>query len=165
MGFGVPTNRTGPRGERGLDGKDGADGAVGPRGERGPKGAKGDKGDQGIQGPQGYRGPPGENTTDFEIIDVITAGTTKTVDTIPIADFEAAQYVVKINRVGQNTGGHFRLDVGNQNTDTVDTIYSILGARFNALVNTQVILSNMVVNITNNEAFDLQFRAIRSTIN
>lgn len=121
QGIQGPVGATGPQGPIGLTGATGPQGPVGPIGLTGPQGPQGIQGEVGPQGPVGPAGADGTNglasfggaySTTTTAIDLTTAPTTLTLDTIlPLSNV---------------TAGTNSLTVANAGTYQID--YGILGS-------------------------------------
>lgn len=126
--------------------------------EQGPQGEQGEKGDQGDPGPQG---PPG--TSQPQIDDTVPASSTKDIDSLAVADYEAVKWIV--TAINPTSGDRMWLEVGalyDGSSDADHVEYGILpGDIIDFDIAVVISAAALVLRITNNETVSVDFKVIR----
>ncbi len=116
----------------------------------------------GPQGPQGPAGPPGQDAS-VTLQVTIPAGNTLEVDSLTFGNFLRVHYKVNVYNVVENVYQTYDLTCSRRGNDVDYNRSSILGDSVNNISNFFVSGSDAVLEITNNELFDIIFRAEKFT--
>ena len=92
----------------------------------------------------------------------VAAQSTKIVDSIPVAKFSRAEYVVSYKNAINDKKKSLKLSAEIQGSEVFDSVYARLGD-LDVGINTLITGSNMELKVTNNELFliDVKFARLR----
>jgi hypothetical protein len=94
----------------------------------------------------------------------LPAGSTTTVETIPIANFVSIDYSASLKNDAQAKYKGFKFYVTRTDTDVVDQVYARSHQPLNIEMTTQVVGSDFVLKFKNNETFALELILTRAKL-
>lgn len=84
----------------------------------------------------------------------LPAGVSTVVSSTPVASFNTGQFIMDFTTI-TNSKKKLSLDVLKNNSDTQDSVYSIIGSIININISTRILSGNVEVVCLNNEADDV----------
>ena len=87
--------------------------------------------------------------------DVVTLSSSKVIDSIVLANFNAVKYIITLYNTAQGESRYFEMVVVNQGGTLKDSVVAKLGSSLNYSINTTVNAGSMELTLFNNEAFNL----------
>ena len=123
--------------------------------------------DSGTAGPRGLQGPagaPGEDAhADVLGPIIIPAGDTVAVDSGLFSLYRRANYEIELYNVVNDSFVSFKMSTVKNNADADFNVYAILGGPVARVINFSVVGADVIFAVTNSEAFDLTFQAVKTT--
>lgn len=89
-----------------------------------------------------------EKTTNF-----VNGSSSKTIDTVALADFKAIKYVITFYNVANSATRSFEMNIVNENGTLKDSIKSKLGSSISYSINAVISGSDMTLQVSNNESY------------
>lgn len=99
-----------------------------------------------------------------DVRDTVPTGTTKVVDKVPLAVFDALEYTINYKTALPLQIKTLKLLLQKTDTDLATQVFGKSGAALNVLVNAQINGGDAELTITNNELAPLDFVATRLII-
>lgn len=95
----------------------------------------------------------------------IPAGATVDIDTVTLAGLRSINYFISIFKPDFTQSKSFEMTVSRINASVNDSVYAIVGNFIDASIVSNVVGPDVIIQVTNNEAFDLTFIFNKTVLN